>query len=121
MIIPRNSLVLVRLIEQTERQIGNIIVPLNSEQFCEAEVIAVGPGTVAAQGGISETADLRPGQRVWVKHKTKANGPLGPQTVLAGMAYQQGNVTYHVFEQTQVIGIIAKPVGTCFAGPGRAN
>ncbi len=33
MIVPRNSLVLVKLIEQAERQIGNIVVPSNAEQF----------------------------------------------------------------------------------------
>lgn len=121
MITPRNSLVVLKLIELPERQVGKIVVPSQADQFCEAEVLAVGPGTVAAQGGVSETADLRVGQRVWVKHKTRTKGPMGEMLVSTGIAYQQNDETFVMFEQTQIVAVIAEPATQCFSGPRAAN
>jgi co-chaperonin GroES (HSP10) len=104
MIRPRNSLVVLRLIEKAVQQHGSLIIPATKENFCEAEVMAVGPGTVAAAGGISETIDLKPGQLVFVNHKKPTQGG---NTVYAGIPYRLDGKTYFIFEQTQVIGIIS--------------
>jgi co-chaperonin GroES (HSP10) len=109
MIKPRNSLVVLRLIEKAEYKVGKITVPSNSECYCEAEVVAVGPGCVSAEGGRSETFDLKPGQRVWVKHKTKFHQGQMTRLEDAGLPYRDGEVTYHGFEQTSIIGILAEP------------
>lgn len=110
MLKPRNSIVIVKLIEQAERQHGSIVVPANKECYCEAEVMAIGPGNVSAAGGRSETFDLAVGQRVWVKHKEKRPGQGGiPMLNDCGIPYQDGGITYHGFEQGSILGIIAEP------------
>lgn len=110
MIKPRNSVVILKLIEQAERQHGSIVVPANKECYCEAEVMAVGPGSVMAGGARSETFDLLVGQRVWVKHKEKRPGPGGLPTLNdCGIPYQDGGIMYHGFEQGSILGIIAEP------------
>ena len=110
MIQPRNSLVVVKLIEQAEKKVGAITVPTNADLYCEAEVIAVGPGNVSAAGGRSECFDLKPGQRVWVKYKEQK--PMGGGQVArfdAGIRYQDGDTYYYVFTQESILGIIAEP------------
>lgn len=107
MISPRNTLVVVKLVEVAERKVGAITVPSNNDCYCEAEVIAVGPGNVQAGGGRSETFDLYPGQRVWVKHKKKFVGPGGlAKYEDEGLPYRDGDVLYHCFEQNSIIGIL---------------
>lgn len=111
MIQPRNSLVVVKLIEQASRKVGAITVPTNNECYTEAEVIAVGPGSVSAEGGRAETFDLKPGQRVWVKHKKKLmNGAGLSKFEDEGLPYRDGETLYHCFEQNSIIGILAEPV-----------
>jgi len=109
MIQPRNTLVVLRLIEKAEYRVGAITVPANSECYTEAEVIAVGPGTVAADGGRSETFDLRPGQRVWVKHKKKLSNGTLVKFEDEGLPYRDGETMYHCFEQNSIIGVLAQP------------
>lgn len=106
MLTPRNTLVLVRLHEQPARQVGKITVPTNADQFTEAEVIAVGPGNVSAQGGISETFDLKVGQRVLVLYKDR-----DPRTGLknCGIPVRQNDETLYLYEQARVMGIVAQP------------
>lgn len=106
MLSPRGSFVVLKLIEKAERQHGKIVVPQNKECYCEAEVVAVGPGSVMSAGAVSETADLKAGQRVWVKHKAKNRPGLLDD---AGLQYQDEGVTYHVFEQSSIVGILAQP------------
>src|SRR6267142_2395028 len=92
MIKPRHSTVVVKLIEDATKKIGAIVVPTNGECYNEAEVIAVGPGTVAAEGGISETFDLKIGQRVFMKSKEKIrDGTVvgGVRTVTSGIEYRE--------------------------------
>ena len=110
MIVPRNTLVVCKLIEKADRQVGKITVPTNTDLYCEAEVLAVGPGSVSAEGGRSETFDLRPGQRVWVKHKERRPMQGAMIGFDAGILYQQGEEKYYIFEQTNILGIIAEPV-----------
>ena len=74
---PRNSLVLIRLFKKAEDQRGKIIVPTGQDEYCEGEVLAVGPGVVAAAGGRSETFDLEPGQRVLVQYRTRVQNNHG--------------------------------------------
>lgn len=111
MIQPRNTLVVVKLIDKAERQVGKISVPTNKDCYTEAEVVAVGPGTVSAAGGQSETFDLKVGQRVWVKHKSKHIRGAGDIGILTdeGLPYQDGDETFRLFEQSSVVGIIAQP------------
>jgi co-chaperonin GroES (HSP10) len=106
---PRNHLVVVKLIEQAQKQVGKIVIPTNAEKYTEAEVVAVGPGTVAAEGGRPETHDLKPGQRVLVRHKEDRVGPAGQYLELAGIPYRVDDQTYHVFPQERIVGIIAQP------------
>lgn len=111
MIQTRNTLVVVRLLEVNEKAFGNIVLPTQKDQCCEAEIVAVGPGTVSAAGGRSETFDLRVGQRVFVKHKIKARGPMGDTLIPDGIPYQDGDHSYIMLEQGSILGIIASPVG----------
>lgn len=106
MIKPRNTLVVVKLMDKKEEQIGNIVVPDHENLYTEAEVIAIGPGTVSAEGGVSETFDLVKGQRVLVKYKQ-----LHPQlgTTLAGIKYTDSGQLFYIFEQTSIVGIVADP------------
>jgi len=72
---PRNTLILLRLKLKAEERVGELIVPAGNEEYAEAEVLAVGPGNIMSAGGQSETFDLKPGQRVLVKHKKKMQRP----------------------------------------------
>ena len=114
MIQPRNHLVVVKLIEQAEKQVGKIVIPANGEKYCEAEVVAVGPGTVAAEGGRSETFDLKPGQRVLIRHKEAVPSPKavgGFALESAGIPYRApgSDELYYIFPQERIAGIIAGP------------
>lgn len=107
MIQPRNTLLVVNLIEKKEQRVGTVIVPGADDLYCEAEVKAVGPGTISASGGVSETHDLDPGQRVMVKaYEKDRNGGR----VLAGIKYIDNDKIYYIFEQSSIVGIIAEPV-----------
>jgi len=108
---PRNTLVVLKLIEKAERKIGKISVPTNNDCYTEAEVIAVGPGTISAAGGQSETHDLKKGQRVWVKHKKKVSRGQGAIGELfdEGLPYQDGDIGYLCVEQSSIVGILAEP------------
>lgn len=108
MIQPRNNYVVLRLIDKVSQKQGSIIIPATRECFCEAEVIAVGPGNVAAEGGRPDTADLQPGQVVFVNHKHPAPGN---QLVMSGIPYRQGDFTYFLFNQSQIIGIVGTSEG----------
>jgi co-chaperonin GroES (HSP10) len=109
MIVPRNTLVILELILKQERKVGAITVLANNELYAEAEVVAVGPGTKSAEGGVSETFDLKVGQRVWVRAKNKVRTQLGEGTDIAGIEYRDGDKVYHIFEQGSILGIIAEP------------
>jgi co-chaperonin GroES (HSP10) len=106
MIKPRNSLAVLRLLEKAEQQVGKIVVSDVEELYTEAEVMAVGPGSISAEGGRSEMFDLAVGQRVMVKHKE-----FGPQRmkVTAGIKYIHNDEVLYVFEQSSIVGIIAEP------------
>lgn len=103
MFYPRNTLVLLRLFRKTEDHIGAIVVPTAQDKYTEAEVVAIGPGFVAAAGGLSETSDLRVGQRVYVQHK-QSRGP--GQLTDAGTRITQDGEELYLFEQTAIVGII---------------
>jgi co-chaperonin GroES (HSP10) len=110
MIQPRNHLIVLKLIEQAEKRVGKLVIPTHSEKYAEAEIVAVGPGTISAEGGRSETHDLRPGQRVLVRHKEEVPQRVGgTQLEIAGIPYRVGDETYYVFPQERVVGIIAQP------------
>lgn len=116
MIQPRNTLVLLRLHDTPARQVGNISVPTGSDQFTQAEVIAVGPGNVAAEGGRSDTYDLQPGQLVMVIHKDRTqNRGLN----LMGIPVQDDGETLYLYEQARVLGVIAQP-GQWTAAPAKS-
>lgn len=110
-IVPRNTLVLVRLFKKAEEQRGKIVVPTGQQEYCEAEVLDVGPGNVSAEGGRSETFDLKPGQRVLVQHQQKVAGPDGvvrgyrPQGL--PLKHKDGGGELFLFEQTAILAIVA--------------
>lgn len=105
MIKPRNSLVVLRVLDKKEQQVGNIVVPDGEELYTEGEVLAVGPGTISAEGGRTETFDLKPGQRVMVKYKAKQ----GPMNVLCGVKYVHDGEILYIFEQGSIVGVIGEP------------
>lgn len=113
----RNTLVALRLIvDHKEKKHGAIFVNTNTECFTEAEVVAVGPGNVSAAGGLSETADLRIGQRVLVEYKKKFNNGGGLVKYQdAGMAVRYEDTDYMFFEQTSVLAILSQPEEKPFA------
>ena len=120
MIQPRNTLVLVRLIEKANRKVGAIEVPTNAEMYTEAEVLAVGPGTIMAGGARTEVFDLEVGQLVFVKHKEKRHPNPNYPAQLAGIEYKQDGGIFYMFEQSSIVGIIAKP-GEWTADPSAAT
>lgn len=108
---PRNSLVVVELIQKAERQVGKLTIPTNGDLFCEAEVIAVGPGTQEALGHRPSTFDLRPGQRVLVKYQdVRQTGAQQYQKNKVGVEYRHGDRTYHLFDQLYVLAVLAEEV-----------
>ena len=109
MLRPRNNFVVLRLIEKVNRQHGSLVIPATKENYTEAEVIAVGSGSISAQGGRVDTHDLRPGQLVFVQHKRQA-GPQG-QTAYVGIPYNVEGKSYFLFDESQIVGIIADTVG----------
>lgn len=112
MIQPRNTLMVIELIPRAEKKQGAIIVTTNGDVYTEAFIVAVGPGNVAADGGRSETHDLRVGQRVFVKHKERRPAPGGVVSLTEStLPYQIGDKTYHLIEQTSILAVIAEPPG----------
>jgi co-chaperonin GroES (HSP10) len=110
MITPRNSLVIVKLIDAGEKKLGKFFVPNNKERYSEAFIIAVGPGNVSAAGGRSETFDLKAGQRVFMQHKQMGRDQYTGQMKLeiAGIEYREGDEVFHIFEQTNILTILAE-------------
>lgn len=111
---PRNTLVLVKLILKPEEKVGLISVPTADKEYAEGEVISVGDGLVAAEGGQSETRDLKPGQRVLVKHQRKHQRPgqMGVQTAFTDeglkLRYEgDQNTEYRLFEQNNILAILS--------------
>lgn len=110
MIQPRGTFVVVDLIEQAERMAGAITVPTLKDKFCEATVMAVGPGNSMAGGARAETFDLQPGQKVMVNHKTPARNAAavnGMSLELNGIPYHDDGKTYLMVEERFIVGILA--------------
>jgi hypothetical protein len=83
-------------------------MPHNSELYCEAEVVGVGPGTSMAGGSRSETFDLLPGQVVWIEHmKIKQMGGGTLAKFGAGIEFNAQGEPLLILEQTQIMGILA--------------
>ena len=107
MIQPRNSLVVVKLIQKEEQKVGKLVLPDSFEKmYTEAEVIAVGPGNVSAQGGRRETFDLKPGQRVFIQYRRQSGQHQFQDT---GVKYVSGGQVYHLYMETAIVGILAEP------------
>lgn len=107
MIQPRNTFVIVELIEQPERQVGKIVIPTNSDLYCQAEVVAVGPGNINASGARSENHDLHPGQRVLVKYQEIRQAASGFAKNKTGTEYRTDDgKKYMIFEQMSIIAIL---------------
>lgn len=111
MVQPRSSLVIVDLIEKANKDLGGgLVAPTGKDLYTEAVVVAVGPGTVSAAGGVSETADLTIGQHVFMKyrepHPQSRDGNFKPINV--GIEYREGNKTYYAYEQHRVLWVIAQ-------------
>jgi co-chaperonin GroES (HSP10) len=110
MLKPRNTVVVLSIIEKSERKQGKIVVPTNGELYAEAEVVAVGPGGGTVAGGNTETFDLKVGQLVFLQAKRQGRGPAGhPITEYAGVRYVVDDKTYFLYEQTAILGIVAEP------------
>lgn len=118
MLQPRNTFVVVSLIEQSERKDGGVIVPTHSDQFCEAIVAAVGPGNVGAAGARSETFDLHAGDRVLVKHQEVRPQGSGLIKLKTGTEYKEGDTKHTIFEQMAIIAIIERAAVGKFS-PGK--
>ena len=106
MVKPRNTLVLVKLVPQTTRVTGSIVQTTTHDEFAEADVIAVGPGNIAAAGGVSDTFDLKPGQRVLLL--AKQPGP-NRELRIAGVPVSGVDGTCYLFEQARVVAIVSEP------------
>jgi co-chaperonin GroES (HSP10) len=106
MIQPRNSLVVVKLIHKEEQKIGKLVLPDSFEKmYTEAEVIAVGPGSVSAQGGRSETFDLKPGQRVFIQYRRQSGQHQFQDT---GVKYVQNGEVYYLYLESAIVGILGE-------------
>lgn len=111
MIQPRNTFVVVDLLEKSESKVGQITVPTSGDRYCEAIVVAVGPGTSRVGAQTSETHDLRVGQRVWIQHKDPVNGPIPgqPMLQLAGVMYRIGDKSFYLFGEHRILAILSQP------------
>ena len=103
---PRNSLVVLSLITEAERKVGALTIPTNGDVYTQALVVAVGPGNVSAQGGRSETFDLRVGQIVLVKHKEKHQRGDLAHYVPVTLPYRYEEQDYHMVPETSVLAIL---------------
>lgn len=74
---PRNDGVIVRLLKKQEERVGTLHLPTTNNEYCEALILAVGPGEIAAAGARVSTFDLTAGQRVLVKYQTAVRSPDG--------------------------------------------
>ncbi len=106
--IPRNTLVLCRMLEVKERLHGSLVIPTNSDLYCEAEIVAFGPGNVNATGARPETHDLRVGQRVLVKHQKIREAGGGLIKNKEGIEYERDGQKYMIFEQGNVLAILSQ-------------
>lgn len=104
---PRNSLVLVKLFPRKDDIVGQIMVPSANDQYTEGKVVAIGPGSIAAAGGQSETFDLQIGHRVWIKYKERGRGPTGPMLMNAGLLLRDGESEFYLFEQSSIVAILS--------------
>lgn len=109
---PRNTLVTIAPIKQTEKKVGSIILPgRQSQQYQEAEVLDVGPGMITQKGEVSPCRDLKPGQIVLVH--VKAQRQVGPQQAVLepiGMDFKLDDGRDSVLvEQSQIVAILAEP------------
>lgn len=105
MLIPRNSFVVVKIIERASRQVGTIVVPVGGEAFTEALVVAVPVKDTF-------THDLKVGQVVWVQHKRPVKTPQGQGLAESYITYRDGKHTYALLEESQIMGIIADDIET---------
>lgn len=106
MIQPRNTLLVLDIIEKTSQQVGKIVVPTNGDLYTEAEVVAVGPGINRHE---SEVFDLKVGQRVFVKYKEQRGNPMTTPPSLVGVKYIDDGKVFYIFEQVSILGILAEP------------
>lgn len=111
MLKPRNTVVVLELIEQTEKKINGLVLPNGNTLYQYAKVIAVGPGGGSVAGGHTETHDLKPGQIVFLQSKMVGRGELDgrPTAKIAGVQYIHDQKAYYLFEQTSILGIVAEP------------
>ena len=108
LLIPRNTLVLVRLKKKKDERVGQIYVPNGDQAFSEAEVLAVGADTLSVPDSERVTRDLKPGQRVLVQtHKPTQRG-----LSLCGIEVKEvvsGERDLYLFEQNNILAILAQP------------
>jgi len=100
---PRNGFVVCYPMERSSTQVGAIIVPAGQELYVEALVVAVPENTQSTQ-------DLRVGQIVWVEYKRKVRTPQGDGHQIVGIPFQSGDKKYLIFEESQILGIIAETI-----------
>lgn len=105
MLQPRNTLVLVDLIAEKEKRVGQFVIPTDDDLYGEAEILAIGPGTILGEGSDSMVQDLVVGQRVLVKTHSRQ----GPNKTLVGIKYIDNGHICYIFEQSSIVGIIAQP------------
>lgn len=106
MFTPRNTLVVVELLENKEKTLGGIVIPNNQELYSEGIIAAVGPGNVNAAGARAETHDLHVGQRVLVKRYEVRQSAQSFAKSEAGIRYTYDGKNYMIFEQTSIIVIL---------------
>jgi co-chaperonin GroES (HSP10) len=104
---PRNTFVVVKMDEISERKEGAIVVSTNSDQFNTGTVVAIGPGSISADGGRSETFDLHVGDRVLVKHQDVRAQGNALHKVNTGTTYTHDGEKFTIFEQMAIIAITA--------------
>jgi co-chaperonin GroES (HSP10) len=110
-LIPRNSFVLLRLKLPDEKIVGKIVTSAQQDAYAVGEVLAVGPGTIAASGGVSETHDLHNGDSVYVKARQQVPSQVGGvRWEIAGVEVPTGGgeEKLYLFAEHQIVAIISK-------------
>lgn len=108
MIRPRNTLVLCALITKATRVVGSIVQTTSNDEFQDAIVLAVGPGSIAAEGGRSDTFDLMPGQTVTVMNKRPDRNGVLKDIGIPVVLNAEGGVG-KLYEQGCIMAIVSDP------------
>jgi hypothetical protein len=117
----RGDWVFVWIPPKNERRFGKLFVAELKKQFTPARILSVGAGSIAAEGGRSDTEDLEPGDIVLVQHKQArpsrmAQGAVEYTDNGIPLSFPEKEGTFLLINQHAVVGLL--PDDTLDRGDG---